>query len=238
MTTAGLIFVAGIVTVLNPCVLPLLPIVLASSLREGRFAPLALIGGLVVSFAVLGTAVTALSFAIGFNPDVLRVMAGGILLAAGTLMVSAPLMAGFVRVSTPLVSGAATLSARLPSTGPVGQAGLGALLGVVWSPCTGPTLGAAIGLAAQGETIVQSGLLMLVFGLGVAVPLLALAYGSRQALAARRDGLRRAAQWAKPAMGWALLLIGFGLVSGLDRRLEARILDFTPQWLIQFTTAF
>ena len=237
MTAYGLIFVAGIVTVLNPCVLPLLPIVLASSLREGQWAPFALIAGLVLSFTILGTAVTALTFAVGFNPDVLRVVAGWIMLAAGMLLVSAPAMAMFVQVVTPLTSAAAVLSNRMPSVGLTGQAGLGALLGVIWSPCTGPTLGVAISLAAQAETVAKSGSMMFVFGAGVAVPLLALAYGSRKAIATRRDGLRRAARWAKPAMGWALLLIGLGLVSGLDRRLEAWVLDYTPLWLVQFTTA-
>jgi len=237
MTAYGLIFVAGIVAVLNPCVLPLLPIVLASSLREGWWAPLALIAGLVLSLAILGTAVTALTFSVGFNPDVLRTSAGWIMLAAGWLLVSAPAMAVFVRVVTPLASGAAMLSTRMPSRGLTGQAGLGVLLGVVWSPCTGPTLGAAISLAAQGETVAQSGSMMFVFGAGIAVPLLALSYGSRKVIAMRRDGLRRAAHWAKPAMGCALLLIGFGLVSGFDRRLEAWVLDHTPTWLVQFTTA-
>lgn len=238
MTAVGLIFVAGIVTVLNPCVLPLLPIVLASSLHEGRWGPLALIAGLVVSFTIVGTAVLALTFAVGFNPDVLRVIAGWIMLAAGNLLMIAAVMEVFVRAMTPLTSGAAALLDRMPSGGLGGQAGTGALLGVIWSPCTGPTLGAAIGLAAQSETVAKSGSMMFVFGAGVAAPMLALAYGSRKAIASRRDGLRRAAQWAKPAMGLALLLIGFGLVTGLDRRLEGLVLDAMPMWLVQFTTAF
>lgn len=238
MTAYLLSFVAGVVTVLNPCVLPLLPIVLASALQENRWGPVAFAGGLVVSFALAGTAVTALSFGLGFDTGIVRTLAGAAMAAAGLLLVSAPAMSAFSRVVAPVAGGAAVLTQRVSGAGLQGQAGLGAILGVVWVPCTGPTLGAALALAAQAEELARSISLMLVFGLGVSVPLLALAYGSRTALAVRRDGLRRAAAWARPVLGWAVLAVGVLILTGLDRRIESWLLDYAPPGLVRFTTAF
>ena len=234
----ALIFVAGNVTVLNPCVLPLLPIVLASALHQGLWGPLALVVGMTVSFAVIGTGLTALSFIFGFDPEVVRVVGGWVLILSGVLLLSSHALMVFVRIITPLTSGVSLLSQRMPSAGVIGQAGVGVMLGIVWTPCTGPTLGAAIALAAQVETVMQSASMMFVFGCGVSIPLLALAYGSRQAFSVRRNGFRGAAKWSRPMMGWALLIVGFGTVSGFDRSIESWVLDHIPFWLIQFTTAF
>lgn len=238
MSAYGLSLLSGIVTVVNPCVLPLLPIVLASALQEGRAGPLALIAGLVASFTLVSVVVTSVSFAVGFDPEIVRSAAAAVMAAAGLLLVSPPLMQAFTRVVTPLAGGAAGFSGRLGGHGAAGQAGLGAILGVVWIPCTGPTLGAAFGLALSRETMIEAASLLLVFGIGTAIPLLALAYGSRSAIAGRRDGLRRAARWAKPVMGAALLGIGLLILTGLDRRFESWVLDYTPLWLIRFATSF
>ena len=238
VTAYGLSLLSGIVTVVNPCVLPLLPIVLASALQEGRGGPLALIAGLVASFTVASVLVTSISFAVGFDPEIVRTVAAVLMVAAGLLLASAPAMRAFTQVVTPLTGGAAVLSGRLGGRGTGGQAALGAILGVVWIPCTGPTLGAAFGLALSQETMLEAASLLLVFGLGVAIPLLALAYGSRSAIAARRDGLKNAARWAKPVMSAALLMIGLLILTGLDRRFESWVLDYTPLWLIRFATSF
>ena len=92
----ALIFVAGNVTVLNPCVLPLLPIVLASALHQGLWGPLALVVGMTVSFAVIGTGLTALSFIFGFDPEVVRVVGGWVLILSGVLLLSSHALMVFV----------------------------------------------------------------------------------------------------------------------------------------------
>src|SRR5262249_49434391 len=88
------------------------------------------------------------------------------------------------------------------------QFALGVLLGAVWSPCSGPTLGAAIGLAAHSETAGRAAVVMAAFSLGATTPILALAYGSRQAIFARRDVLARVSRIAKPLGGAALVGVG------------------------------
>ena len=238
MGTYVLSALAGGVTVLNPCVLPLLPIVLATALRDSRYGPMAFTAGLVLTFTIFGVGLTYLGFALRINTEFVRVTAAIIMAVAGVVMVSPQAQRVFTRVVTPMTGGAAALSQRMPADGVAGHFLLGGLLGIVWTPCTGPTLGAAVGLAVQAETMVQSASVMLVFGLGVSVPLLALAYGSRTAIGARKDRVGDMAKWAKPVMGVALLWVGVMILTGWDRALEAVLVQSMPEWLVRLTTAF
>ena len=108
---------------------------------------------------------------------------------------------------------------------------MGVLLGAVWSPCIGPTLGGAIGLAASGEGLGQATVTMLAFGIGVSTVLMALAYGSRQAVSARRETLAAWMPWAKPLMGATLLVVGVAVLFHIDRMIEGWLLDLMPVWL-------
>jgi len=105
------------------------------------------------------------------------------------------------------------------------------LLGAVWSPCIGPTLGGAIGLAASGEGLSQATLTMVMFGFGVSTVLMALAYGSRDVLGRRRDALRSLMPYAKPVMGGTLVLVGLAILFHFDRVVEGWLLDAMPVWL-------
>jgi cytochrome c-type biogenesis protein len=238
MGAYGLSILAGGVTVLNPCVLPLLPIILATSLRDSRYGPMAFTAGLVVTFTIFGVGLTYLSFAFRINTDFVRITAAIILALAGVILIVPQAQAAFIRVVTPVTGGAAALSQRMPANGLAGQFLLGGLLGIVWTPCTGPTLGAAVGMAAQADNMARSASIMLVFGVGVSIPLLALAYSSRTVIGARRDRLRKVAKWAKPIMGVALLWVGLMILTGWDRALEALLVDVMPIWLVRLTTMF
>ena len=114
---------------------------------------------------------------------------------------------------------------------------MGVLLGAVWSPCIGPTLGGAIGLAASGESLGQATMTMLTFGAGVSTVLMALAYGSRQAVSARREKLVAWMPWAKPLMGVTLLVVGFAILFHVDRMIEGWLLDRMPVWLHDLTVS-
>jgi cytochrome c biogenesis protein CcdA len=120
--------------------------------------------------------------------------------------------------------------------GLLGQFALGGLLGVVWTPCTRPTLAAAVSLAARSESLARAGAVMLVFGVGTALPLLLFACGSRRALAARGPGLARIASVAKPAMGALLIAIVVLTWTGGDKVVEAWMVDRMPPWIVDLTT--
>jgi cytochrome c biogenesis protein CcdA len=155
---------------------------------------------------------------------------------AGLVLLVPRFQEGFARLAAPLASGAGALTARLPA-GLLGQGVLGVLLGAVWTPCTGPTLGAAITLASRSESLGRAGVVMFVFGIGAMVPVLALAYGSRRALGGGAVALGRVAAIGKPVMGAALLLIGVLAITGVDKRVETWLVDHMPEWLINLTTS-
>jgi len=105
------------------------------------------------------------------------------------------------------------------------------MLGAVWSPCIGPTLGGAISLASQGQNIAWAGAIMAAFALGVSTVMLALAFGTREIIVQRQAALRKLANKAKPIMGITFLLVGAGILLGLDHWLEGVLLDLLPVWL-------
>ena len=119
-----------------------------------------------------------------------------------------------------------------------GQFLLGLLLGAVWSPCVGPTLGAASILAAKGENLGEVALTMVAFGIGAAVPLIAIGLLSREALSRWRGRLMEAGKGGKVLLGGVLVAIGLLVATGLDKRLETFLVDASPGWLTGLTTQF
>ncbi|GAK33022.1 cytochrome C biogenesis protein CcdA [Iodidimonas nitroreducens] len=238
MGSAALAYLAGLVTILNPCVLPILPILVGSSLSQSRYGPAALAAGLVFSFSTFGLLILAFGFSIGLDQELLRMGAGVLLVAAGLLFLLSRAQMAFVTATGPLVSGGNRMLDRISGDGLAGQFSIGALLGLVWAPCVGPTLGVAIAAASRGENLAGAFGIFLVFGLGVATSILAFAYGSRKALAGRKQRLQALARYAKPIFGMALLFVGVLILSGIDRMIESAMLDIMPQWLIEFTTQF
>ena len=224
-------YVAGVLTLINPCVLPLLPIVIAAALQNSRLGPLALAAGLTVSFAVLGVSVTAFGHLLGIDADSVNRAAAVVMMAFGVVLLVPRAQTMLATVAAPLASRANTELDARERAGIAGQFGVGVLLGAVWSPCIGPTLGGAIGLAASGEGLGQATFTMLAFGVGVSTVLMALAYGSRQAVSDRRERLAAWMPWAKPLMGATLLVVGVAILFHIDRMIEGWLLDVMPVWL-------
>lgn len=238
MGSLALSFLAGALSTLSPCVLPLLPIILGGALQQHRLAPLALGGGLALSFTAVGMGVATVGFAAGLDGASVHVAAGMLMAAFGAVLLLPRLQLAFASAAGAMTGGTGGLLARISGEGLGGQFVLGLVLGAAWSPCAGPTLGAAIGLAAGSGSTLEAAPVMALFGLGAVTPLLALAYGSRHALVSRRDLLARLARRGKPAMGAALLILGLLIVSGLDKTLEAGLTAASPAWLVDLTTRF
>jgi len=236
MWAYGLSFAAGAVTILSPCVLPVLPVVVGSAGQQHRYGPLALATGLIVSFAVAGTVVASAGIALGLHTSVMRFVAAALLVVVGLVLSSAQLQHRLERFSAPLARGANRLLERKAFSGLGGQFLVGALLGAVWSPCSGPTLGAAIGMASQSGTLVNAAAMMLLFGAGTAVPILAIGYGAQSLLGRNRGRLLRAGVAAKAGMGIVLLTAGGMVLTGADKTLEAVILRHLPAGWVDLIT--
>jgi cytochrome c biogenesis protein CcdA len=225
----ALAFAGGLLTALSPCVLPLLPLVVGSAARS-RHGPAALAAGFVAAFTAIGVLLASLGAALGLSETTVRTVSAGLLIVAGVVMLSRPLQDIAGRWLSPLASGSAKLAAGR-NEGLAGQFFIGALLGGVWSPCVGPTLGAALALAAQGDTVVHATAIMAAFGLGSATLLLAAGYAS-SAVIGRRPRLLQAGTTGRLAFGVALLLVGVSVASGVDKVVESILLARLPQWWI------
>jgi len=236
--TLGLAFLAGCLSILSPCVLPLVPIVLGAAASERRFGPIALATGLALSFTAIGLFVATIGFAIGLDQDVVRALGAVLLIALGFVLLLPSLQAQLATAAGPLSNWVEDRFGGFDAGGLGGQFSLGLLLGAVWGPCVGPTLGAASVLAAQGKDLVQVALTMLVFGIGAAVPLVLLGLASREAMMHWRGRLVGTGKVGKTALGTLLILFGMLVVTGLDKRSETLLVAISPAWLTNLTTQF
>lgn len=230
--------VAGSLSTLSPCVLPLIPILITSALNTHKLGPYALAGGLALSFTVVGVFLATLGASLGLDQETFRVVAAVLLIGFGIILLSSALQERFAVAASGLSNSGQSLLNRISTDSLSGQFMLGLILGVVWSPCVGPTLGAAITLASQGESLWHITLVMALFGIGAGVPLILLGLLSRQAMMRFRDKLLLAGQTGNKVLGALLLLVGLMIILGWDKQLESLALDILPEWLINLSVRF
>jgi cytochrome c-type biogenesis protein len=197
-------------------------------MARSRLGLPALTAGLVLSFVGIGLFVATIGFSIGLDGNAFRVMSAMLLAALGLVLVSEALQMRFAIATGGVANTGNRLIARLSIDSPRGQFLLSVLLGAVWSPCVGPTLGAASVLAAQRRDLAGVAAVMLAFGLGTALPLLLIGLLSRQALARWRGRLTGAGKTGKILLGASALAISVLILTGLDHTLETAIVDATP----------
>lgn len=233
----GAAFGAGVLSVISPCVLPILPIVFGAASSKSRYGPPALAAGVAFSFTIVGVFLATVGFSLGLDETLSHRLAGVLLLAFGLVLVSARLQAAAEIVLGPVSTWAAARTSNVVVSGPMGLAGLDFLLGAVWSPCVGPTLGAASLLASQGKDLPSVLLTMTLFGLGAAAPLLAIGSMSRATLQRWRGRLTGAGRWGKLMLGGSMLAAGALALTGIDKTLEAILVAHSPAWLTQLTSS-
>jgi cytochrome c biogenesis protein CcdA len=236
--TVAFAFLAGLVSILSPCVLPLVPIVLGAAASRHRLGPAALALGLAVSFTLTGLFVATIGFAIGLDADLFRLVGGALMLAFGLVLFLPALQERVAVAAGPVSAWTDRRFGGFAGEGLSGQLAVGLLLGLIWVPCVGPTLGAASLMAARGESLGAVALTMLAFGIGAALPLLALGLASREALIRWRGRMRLAGSGLRRLLGASLVAVALLILSGLDRQLESFLVDASPDWLTDLTTAF
>lgn len=230
-------YLAGLLTLINPCVLPVLPIVLVSSLNASRYGPVVLAGGMSLSFVVFGLLVTAFGSAIGLTQELLSQIGAALMIVFGIVLLVPAFARSFEMATAGMAAGA---DARMDSVNAGdlrGQFVGGLLLGAVWSPCIGPTLGGAIALASQGESLGYAGLIMTAFALGVSTLIIGLGMGAREAIRTRAQALRGLAQRSKPILGATFLCVGLMLLLNVHHMIEAWAIGVLPIWLQDLSVA-
>ena len=226
----GLSLAAGGLTTLSPCVLPLLPLVVGSAMQGHRLAPVAMGAGMATSFALIGMALGALGPALGLDSDSVRIAGAALLISFAIVMLVPALGDRFSQWMLPIASQAQNASSRLDGRSLTSALLLGAVLGFVWSPCSGPLLGSALSLVAS-----EGGVARGVFGLGAAMPLVAVAYASRSGFTRARDWLLARVEQVR--RGFAVLLgaMGVAILTGAAKWVEARVLQWLPDSWINLT---
>jgi cytochrome c biogenesis protein CcdA len=237
-TSLGLAFLAGLLSVLSPCVLPLLPLVLGAAASEHRLGPLALASGLALSFVAIGLFVATIGFGLGLDTGLFRTGAAVLMILLGLVLMLPAAQTRLAVAAGPLSNWTEARFGGLSTAGLSGQFGVGLLLGAVWSPCVGPTLGAASLLASQGRDLGAVALTMFLFGLGAALPLVVLGTLSRATLVGWRDRMMGLGKGLKLALGLILVVTGLAIVLGTDKALETLLVDASPDWLTRLTTRF
>ena len=223
---------AGMLSILSPCVWPLVPVMMSSAATSGRSGPLFLALGLSVSFAVAGTLITLLLLNAGLNPDAFRYVAAVMLLLVGVPLVYRP-AGDFVTLQLSRMTSHLNLHSGTGGGSAVGQFGVGALVGLVWLPCVGPTLGAAIALASLGQDMMMAFVVMFVFGVGTASVLVVAGLVSGSVLNRVRPGVLSKGARAKQLLGWLLIVLGAMVLTGVDKVLETWALGILPDWATQ-----
>lgn len=237
MTALVLAFFAGTLTVINPCILPLLPIVVAAAFANGKLGAAALLAGLVAGFATLGILVNATGSLFGVREDTLRTAVAILLVVFAAILLIPALERRFSNLVAPLGAAGANLAARASNYGIAGQFLVGILLGAIWAPCSGPSVGAALSLAAEAGGYLTAALRMTAFALGAALVLFLVAIGARS-LATRGGGIARFAPYAKKIAGGAFLLVGVLMLTNFDKIIEGVLVGLMPDWLVNLTTRF
>ena len=213
----GIALVAGMVTAISPCVLPVLPILFAGGAAGSARRPYAVVAGLVLSFTAFTLAATALLSALHLPADLLRNIAIGIVALLG-LSLLVPALGRLVE--RPFLA----LGRRRP--GDVGGGFLlGVSLGLLFTPCAGPIIAAVAAVAATERFSVSAVLVTLAYALGAGLVLLGIAIAARRGL--NLAPLRRRAPLVRKALGGTIVAVAVLMALGLDTRLQTKVPGYT-----------
>ncbi|WFE90829.1 cytochrome c biogenesis CcdA family protein [Roseibium porphyridii] len=238
MLELPLAYLAGLLTLINPCVLPVLPIVLASALNADRRAPIALAAGMSVSFVTVGMLIATLGYAIGLTEELMSKVGATLMIVFGLVLLVPAFSQRFELAAAGFSGSAGQKMQSTDTSGLRGQFLGGILLGAVWSPCIGPTLGGAIALASQGESLTWAALIMCFFALGVSTLIVGLGLGAGETLRNRTNKLRGLAERSKPIMGLVFLTVGVLLIFNVHHMVDAWAMSVMPIWLQDLSVRF
>lgn len=236
----GFSFIAGLLTTLSPCVLPILPFLLGSALRKNKKAPLYMILGLAVSFVVVGLTISRFGTLLGLDGEQIRQGSAIILILTSIFFISKKIQSIVSEKLTNFASlgNSASNKWRLDETSSVDSLLLGGLLGVIWSPCAGPTLGVAVSLASQEGATFEALKIMVVYAIGAAIPMLLISYGLRSFFQKHQGMIIGFAENSKIFFGVILLLAGTFIFFGIDKTVEAFLLNYLPESWVNLITKY
>ena len=217
-----LVFVAGLVTIMKPCCLPLVPVVMSGS-AGSRLRPFAVVGGMTLSFTIMGTLVSAFGAAFGGFADTMRSLSILFIMAMGLVLFDEDINIEFMKISGSITQGIRNkigfLNGPSSNTNEKGLFGgflLGMSLGIVWIPCVGPILGAVLAYVASVGNVTYGGGLLFVYSVGMSLPMLSIAYYGKK-VTSRYKWFARNGEFLKKLSGLVLIVVGIMLLFGIDK---------------------
>lgn len=238
MINFALAFVAGFLTTLSPCVLPMLPMMLGSSLQKNKLAPLYMSLGLILSFTTFGFIISRFGSLFGIESDQIKFFSGILLLIFAIVMLSQKLQ-DLISEKMAFISAIGSKSSQSLSESSVYESILlGSLMGLIWSPCSGPTLGIAVSLASQKEIQIEALIIMFIFSIGATLPILGLSYGLKSYFLKNKLNILNKVTQSKKIFGILMLITGLLITFKLDKIIEKNLLDVLPDSWTELTTQF
>jgi cytochrome c biogenesis protein CcdA len=233
MIDYALAAVAGIATIASPCILPVLPIVLATTAGRSKVEPLLFIAGFVATFAASGILIGALSAASGELQQGIRTGSILLLLVAGLACLWPTLFNLLVMRVRELRASRETAFEPPPraASGKAGALLVGASLGFAWTPCAGPILASVLALAATSRAPAQATALLGAYAIGAGLPLLAIAYGGNW-VSARLSFFKRHATHFRQLFGAIAIAVAVLQLLQYDVVFSA----WATQWLPSIST--
>jgi cytochrome c biogenesis protein CcdA len=237
--SVGFTYTAGMLTALSPCVLPLLPIVVGGAMEKHRAAPLMMGLGMTAAFATGGWLMNVVGPMLGIDPEWVHLAAAYSLILFGLALWYEPLTRLVYRMVQPLTITADLMAERIgQDRSPIASFFFGGLLGLAWSPCAGPMLVSSLALVATGKDAGFGALLLGLFGLGAATPLVLAAYASRA-------GFTRLQNWAlghsaglRHGFGLLAIVSGIFIATGIDKLIATQVLGMLPDSWLELITRY
>lgn len=227
--TLALAFAAGVITILSPCVLPLLPLILGAASQADRLRPWGIIAGFILAFSAATLTLSFLVRALGVPPDINRSVSAALLLVFGLVLLVPAAGVRFERWAGAVAGLAPGPAAGSSSAGAFGGIAVGLGLGLAWSPCVGPIMASVITLALNQAVGFGAVAITLAFALGTALPMTAVLLGGRK-LVRRLDWTQRYGRRLQAAFGGVLALTAVSIWLGWDRAAQIALLDSFPGW--------
>jgi len=231
------VFIAGMATVITPCVLPVLPAVLSGSVGS-RLRPIAIVTGMSITFTLMGVLISAVA-SFSFFADYLRWFSILFIIGMGAVLFDDDVNQAYVNVSSSIVnfgrqhaSFLGNLESKAPRGGILGGLMLGMSHGVLWIPCVGPILGAVFAYVAESSAsnILHGTILLLIYSLGVSIPMLIIAYSGKR-ISGRVSWFVKRGHFFKRLSGLVLILVGLMMLFGIDKYLKKVLLPYFPVYI-------